>query len=102
VNLCINAIDAMPGGGTVTLRTTVADPHWVEVAVEDDGAGMDPDVLAHVMEPFYTTKEVGKGTGLGLSMTYGVITAHGGTIDIVSQPGQGTTVKLRLPRIPAP
>ena len=54
------------------------------------------------MEPFFTTKDENKGTGLGLSMTYGVIKAHGGTIDIASKPGQGTVVKIKLPRIPAP
>jgi len=102
LNLCLNSIDAMPGGGTIAFRAGIPTADWVEVSVEDDGAGMDAEVLAHVMEPFYTTKEVGKGTGLGLSMTYGVVKAHGGTIDIASEPGQGTTVKLRFPRIPAP
>ena len=102
MNLCINAIDAMPRGGTLTLRTAIPEEDWAEVCVEDSGEGMAQDVLAHVFEPFYTTKDVGKGTGLGLSMTYGVVKAHGGTMDISSAPGQGTTVKLRLPRIPAP
>jgi len=102
VNLCINAMEAMPNGGILTLRTAIPEEGWAEVAIEDNGTGMAPEVLAHVLEPFYTTKEVGKGTGLGLSMTYGVVTAHGGTIDIASQPGQGTTVALRFPRIPAP
>ena len=74
----------------------------VVVAVEDDGLGMPPEVLAHVLEPFYTTKPVGKGTGLGLSMTYGVVKAHGGSIDIASEPGRGTSVRLRFPRIPVP
>ena len=63
---------------------------------------MTPEVLSHALEPFYTTKQGGQGTGLGLSMAYGVIKAHGGTLDITSQVGQGTTVKLQLPRIPAP
>jgi len=102
VNLCINALDAMPEGGTLTLGTTLPEADWVEVFVMDTGAGMTPEVLAHVLEPFFTTKEVGKGTGLGLSMTYGAIKAHGGTMDIASQPGLGTTVKLRFPRIAAP
>ena len=102
VNLCLNALDAMPDGGLLTLRTAILAGDRVEVAVEDDGAGMAPEVLGHVLEPFYTTKEVGKGTGLGLSMTYGVITAHGGSIDLASQPGQGTTVTLRFPRIQPP
>jgi CheY-like chemotaxis protein len=74
----------------------------VELSVEDCGEGMAPAILARATEPFFTTKEIGKGTGLGLSMTHGVIKAHGGTLDIISSPGQGTTVKLRLPRIPAP
>ena len=102
VNIGVNSMDAMPDGGTLTFRTTILDGNWVEVTIEDNGLGMTPEVLAHVMEPFYTTKEVDKGTGLGLSMAYGVIKAHGGTIDIASQPGQGTAVKLRFPRIPAP
>jgi len=102
LNLCLNSLGAMPSGGTLTLRTTILKEQLVEVSIEDDGCGMTPEVLAHALEPFYTTKEVGKGTGLGLSMTYGVVKAHGGTIDIASQPGQGTTVKLRFPRIHAP
>ena len=102
VNLCINAVDAMPDGGTLMFRTAVPEPGWVEVAVEDSGEGMPQEVMAHVLEPFFTTKDVGKGTGLGLSITYGVIKAHGGTMEITSQVGQGTTVRLRFPRIPAP
>jgi len=102
VNLGINSLDAMPNGGALTFRTGILEGDQVEVSVEDNGTGMTPEVLAHVLEPFYTTKEVGKGTGLGLSMTYGVVKAHGGSIDISSQPGQGTAVKLRFPRIPAP
>jgi PAS domain S-box-containing protein len=102
LNLCLNAVGAMPDGGTLTLRTAVLADDQVEISVRDTGCGMTPEVLAHVLEPFYTTKEVGKGTGLGLSMTYGVVKAHDGTITITSQPGQGTTVRLRFPRIPAP
>jgi len=102
LNLCLNSLGAMPHGGTLTLRTAILEENLVEVSVEDNGAGMTPEVLAHVLEPFYTTKEVGKGTGLGLSMTYGVVKSHGGTIDITSQPGQGTTVRLRFPRLPGP
>ena len=102
MNLCLNAIDAMADGGTLTLRTIAPGPEWVEVSVEDDGEGMSPGVLAHVLEPFFTTREVGKGTGLGLSMAYGVVKAHGGTLAISSQEGQGTTVNLRFPRLQAP
>jgi PAS domain S-box-containing protein len=102
LNICLNSIGAMPDGGTLEFRTAILEENLVEVSVRDNGTGMPPEVLAHVMEPFFTTKETGKGTGLGLSMTYGMVKAHGGTIAIVSQPGQGTTVTLRFPRIPAP
>jgi CheY-like chemotaxis protein len=102
LNLCINSIDAMPKGGTLTLRTALAGDDRVEVTVEDNGEGIPPELLGHVLEPFFTTKEVGKGTGLGLSMTYGVIKAHGGTMGITSEPGKGTTARLLFPRIPDP
>jgi PAS domain S-box-containing protein len=102
MNLSLNAMDAMPDGGTLRVRTAIPAAEWLEVSVEDTGTGMAPEVLDRVLEPFFTTKGVGKGTGLGLSMTYGVVKAHGGTLEIASQPGQGTQVKLRLPRIPAP
>ena len=67
MNLCVNAVDAMSEGGTLILRTRNVDPAWIEVQVEDTGAGMSPGVLERAMDPFFTTKEVGKGTGLGLS-----------------------------------
>jgi CheY-like chemotaxis protein len=102
MNLCLNGLDAMPEGGTLTIRTSIPDPDTVEVDVEDTGEGMTPEVLARVMEPFFTTKAVGKGTGLGLSVTHGVVAAHGGTLEILSRPGEGTRVKLRLPRLRKP
>ena len=102
MNLCLNSLDAMPNGGTFTFRTAAPEKDWINVSVEDTGEGMTPEILMHAMEPFFTTKEVGKGIGLGLSMTHGVIKAHGGTLEISSVVGQGTIVKLRLPRIPAP
>ena len=102
VNLCLNAVEAMPGGGTLTLRTSCPDPDWVEVAVQDSGRGMAGQVLEHVLDPFFTTKEDRPDAGLGLSMSYGVIKAHGGTMDIASEPERGTIVTLRVPRIPAP
>jgi len=102
MNLCLNGLDAMPEGGTLTLGARALDPDWVEVRVEDTGEGMTPEVLARAAEPFFTTKPVGKGTGLGLSMSHGVVKAHGGTLELASAPGRGTQVKLRLPRIPAP
>jgi PAS domain S-box-containing protein len=101
MNLCLNSVDAMPDGGTLTFRTAIPDPEWVEISVEDTGEGMTPEILARVTEPFFTTKAMDKGTGLGLSITHGVITAHGGSMGIASQPGRGTQVRLRLPRIQA-
>jgi PAS domain S-box-containing protein len=97
--LCLNAMEAMPGGGQLALRTTGLGRDLVEVAIEDDGLGMSSEVLGQAMNPFFTTKEVGKGLGLGLSMAYGVVKAHGGTLDITSRPDRGTLVKLLLPRI---
>jgi PAS domain S-box-containing protein len=102
MNVFLNALDALPeGGGTIRVRTA-CDPNAVRVSFEDDGSGMTPEVLARVLEPFYTTKEVGKGTGLGLSMTHGVVKAHGGSLEILSERGEGTRVVFRLPRVPAP
>ena len=102
MNLCLNSLDAMPDGGTLTLRTALLDPERVEIAVEDTGTGMAPEVLARVVEPFFTTKPVGKGTGLGLSIAYGVVQAHGGALKIASQRDQGTQVKIELPRFQGP
>ena len=100
--LCLNALDAMPGGGTLTIRTSLHGTGEAEIAIEDDGAGMTPEVLSHAMEPFFTTREAAYGAGLGLSMAYGVVKAHGGTLDLASEPGRGTTARLRFPLIPAP
>jgi PAS domain S-box-containing protein len=102
VNLCFNALEAMPEGGTLTLRTATAGADGVEVSVEDTGCGMDEDIMKHMLEPFFTTKDSSSGAGLGLSMVYGVIKAHGGTIAFTSRQGQGTEATIRLPRIPAP
>jgi PAS domain S-box-containing protein len=105
MNLCVNAVDAMPDGGTLTLRTRALPGSQVELSVEDTGCGMAPEVLAKAVEPFYTTKAVGKGTGLGLSMAYSTAKAHGGSLTLRSAPGRGTTVVLLLPgmgQTPAP
>jgi len=108
LNLCINARDAMPGGGAITLTTLAVTVQadevpelpagsYVRVSVADSGIGMTPEVLARVFEPFFTTKDVGKGTGLGLSMVYGLVRQSGGGVTIDSTPGQGTRVNLYLP-----
>jgi PAS domain S-box-containing protein len=107
LNLAINARDAMPEGGTLTISTRkrrISDiPElqpgtYVELSIADTGAGMTPDVLARAFEPFFTTKEVGKGTGLGLSMVYGMARQSGGAVKIDSRPGVGTTVRLYFRR----
>ncbi|MDX2103433.1 MAG: PAS-domain containing protein [Alphaproteobacteria bacterium] len=99
LNLCRNACDAMPSGGVLTLSTE-ADSAGIAITVRDTGEGMPPDVQARAFEPFFTTKAVGKGTGLGLSSVYGFVTQSGGAIGLVSAPGQGTEIRLVLPRPP--
>ncbi len=103
MNLCVNAVDAMPEGGSLTLRTRNQEPALVELVVEDTGTGMAPEVLARAVDPFFTTKPQGKGTGLGLSIVYGVVKAHRGRMDIQSTPGEGTRILLSFPgSAPAP
>jgi PAS domain S-box-containing protein len=97
MNLCINAVDAMPESGTLTLQTRNAGDDHIEARVLDTGTGMTKEILERVLDPFFTTKEQGKGTGLGLSMVYSTIKAHHGQMDIQSAPGRGTCVVLRFP-----
>ncbi len=97
MNLCVNAVDAMPENGTLTLHTRNVDNDWIEIEVEDDGMGMSKEVLEKAIDPFFTTKSVGKGTGLGLSMVFSTMKAHRGQMAIESEPGQGTRVRLRFP-----
>jgi two-component system NtrC family sensor kinase len=98
VNIALNACEAMNAGGTLTVTARPAGA-MVEVRIADTGPGIAPEHLSRILDPFFTTKE--KGTGLGLSVVYGIIERHGGTIDIESQVGQGTTVIVRLPMAPA-
>jgi PAS domain S-box-containing protein len=97
MNLCVNALDAMPGGGALVIRTRRLDAGGLEVRVRDTGEGMTAQVLAKAIDPFFTTKPMGKGTGLGLAMVYGTMKAHGGTLELHSEPGQGTEVVLAFP-----
>jgi CheY-like chemotaxis protein len=108
LNLCVNARDAMPDGGPLTILAEElaigpgSSPRlkpglYVRVSVIDAGAGMGPETLARAVEPFYSTKEVGRGTGLGLSMVHGLAAQLGGALDLTSAPGEGTRVDLYLP-----
>jgi signal transduction histidine kinase/CheY-like chemotaxis protein len=106
LNFALNARDAMPGGGTITIACQnepsfsegPLSGDFVRLSVTDTGEGMEPEVLARVFEPFFTTKEVGKGSGLGLAQAFGFARQSGGTVQISSELGRGTTVSLYLPR----
>jgi len=106
MNLCVNAVDAMNEGGTLTFRTCNLGLDMIEVSVEDNGSGMTKDVLDRALDPFYTTKAIGKGTGLGLSQVFTTMKAHGGHMAIQSEPGRGTRVTMTFPatvaQAPAP
>jgi CheY-like chemotaxis protein len=113
MNLALNARDAMPGGGRLTLQTevqelipSITDPaaetpptpvRYAVLSVQDTGVGIDDEAQSRLFEPFYTTKELGKGTGLGLSVTYGIVKSHGGHLRVESRPGQGSLFQVFLP-----
>jgi signal transduction histidine kinase len=116
LNLCLNARDAMPNGGRLTIGTKNTIPReacresgiaakateCLLIGIADTGYGMPPEVIEHIFEPFYTTKEVGKGTGLGLAMVHGIVQQHGGTIRVSSEPGKGTAFTICLPTADVP
>jgi two-component system cell cycle sensor histidine kinase/response regulator CckA len=116
MNLCLNARDAMPQGGTLTLTTSICDfdseyvivhpdaqtGEFVRIRVSDTGCGMDAEVLKHVFEPFFTTKEVGQGTGLGLASSHGIAEQHNGWMSVESIVGEGTHFDLYLPWVARP
>ena len=97
LNLIVNAADAMPQGGTLTVRLAPAGDGLIEIRVSDTGIGIEPDVLGRIFEPFYTTKERGKGTGLGLLVGKRIIQDHGGRIAVESELDVGTTFRIALP-----
>ena len=114
MNLCVNARDAMPQGGQLTLSTrrivieaesekTKPESRsgiFICLSVTDTGCGMDDKTLKHIFEPFFTTKAVGKGTGLGLATVYGIVNQHHGWVVVESAPGKGTTFRIYLPALP--
>jgi CheY-like chemotaxis protein len=106
LNLVVNARDAMPDGGTLTIAARMAEPpaggglrpgRYVSLSVSDTGVGMDAETMNRAIEPFFSTKGIGKGTGLGLSMIHGLAAQLGGRLDLASTPGVGTTVQIWLP-----
>ena len=114
MNLALNSRDAMPDGGEITIDTmvteidrnfahrkdfSVAPGRYIAIAISDTGCGMNPEVLGHLFEPFYTTKDIGLGTGLGLASVYGTVKSHHGCIDVKSEPGNGTTFTLYFPLV---
>jgi PAS domain S-box-containing protein len=112
LNICINACDAMPGGGRLTIESEnirgdgrvlhpAAKPgHYITISISDTGIGMDHETQQKIFEPFFTTKEKSRGTGLGLAMVYGIVKNHGGYINVYSEVGQGSTFRIYLPALP--
>jgi len=113
MNLAVNARDALPEGGSLKFKLDslvvqldhppshqeLSAGRWIRITVQDTGIGISPDVLPHIFDPFFTTKPVGEGTGLGLAQVYGIVKQHNGSINVDSQPGQGSTFTIDLPAL---
>ncbi len=100
INLCNNAVDAMPGGGTLTVairKIATKNAEMVEIKVQDTGQGISPEIRSKIFEPFFTTKEVGQGTGMGLFLVFEIVRKHSGGITVDSEPGKGSTFRICLP-----
>ena len=98
INILVNAIDAMSDGGILTVDSGLAaDGKGIEVRFTDTGCGIAAEDIGRVFDPFFTTKNASKGTGLGLAVTYGIVTRHGGSIEVQSRPGAGSTFTIKLP-----
>jgi signal transduction histidine kinase len=98
MNLILNAVQALPEGGQVTLRTRKQEDGW-EIEVEDTGCGIPLEIRPHIFDPFFTTKGTGEGTGLGLSVSLGIVQRHGGEMLVDSEEGKGTRFTVRLPLV---
>jgi two-component system NtrC family sensor kinase len=97
LNILLNAIHAMPGGGVIKIRAGRGPKGYIKIDLSDTGTGIKPEALEHIFDPFYTTKESGQGTGLGLSLVYNIIRTHGGYIEVKSELNKGTTFSIYLP-----
>jgi len=96
-NLLLNARDAIPDGGRITISTIPSEDHSLVIEITDSGIGIAPENVAKIYDPFYTTKGIGSGTGLGLAVSYGIVQEHSGHIAVESAPGRGTTFRITLP-----
>ncbi len=102
LNIIINGVQAMDGGGSISIEAANHDDKYIKVVISDTGCGIDKENIDHIFDPFFTTKEVGEGTGLGLSLSYGILQKMGGNITVKSEPGKGTSFSVYLPMAKSP